>query len=523
MVLQLATEQRRARRLDVRTISPIELDFMSKLDGLMVGQPAAKDAARWIFRRMHSKIRNFNQPIGVLLLVGPSRTGKTLLARSLAQIVHGNPDCLIKINGGEYMEKEHLATLLGAHNQLVGYTKPEEMGASSENQKDAYAEFAPHNLFKWARRGSKAPFTFILVDEWEKACWEFNNLLLSIFDDGTCNLGNGTLVNFRNCVFILASNLGMEEVEKLGSRIGFTQHTVTHGDIESTVMKHLKLRTPPEFRNRLKENGRTVIYDPLTAAQMVEVCDMEINKLQTRLGSNPETAIQLAVEPAVRALMLQMALADNGNISNLKDVMERELLDPVNNEMLKGQVQPGDRVDVLLDGDQIVFECTRGALLLGSAAVDAAVEQAVGQNAGVVATSTQRRAISRRSIGNLPFTLYEGGLYDAFALPMPEMIFFETAVRLQMEARMNPDFMGEYVLNLRGFESLEGLTLKLMEVMQDLQKFMGIEILNSSTAYTKPFSASLKIRAIPGQLQLIRIRFPELGIARDTTGDTMTA
>lgn len=507
-------------RLDTAVVPEQEAEFGLRVDELIVGQPRAKRAIRRAYRRFLDPLRDLKKPIYSIINIGPSRTGKTLTAEVLAELLHGNPECMVRINGGDYMEKEYLAALTGSRSTLVGYVAPKDMGGASEFEKDPYAEFAPHNLFKYARRGSNSglPITIVLIDEWEKACVEFNNAILSILDNGKLTLGNGVEVNFRNVIFVFTSNLGMEDLEK--NDIGFQAAIgAKKKDVGGIVSKHMKERTKPEFRNRIKENGEIVIFDSLTDDEMYEVVGRELNKVRRRMLATPETMIRLEVEEAAKRFMLDLALqGEDGNISKLKDVIQAQLLDRLGGEMIKHTVEQGDVVEVVYEGeDSLALYVTRGGALLSVPAPEAAetVEEPVA------APSNAPSIMTTMSPGGSIFL--PGPTTTVGGVMMSELMFLQRAQSLKLAAKLYPHLMARYTVTLNHANSLAELTLYGTQIAQELVELLGAELIESQTTFQPGFSVSIKVSALPGQIDILQLRFPGVVVALDPSEVAQTS
>jgi hypothetical protein len=501
-------------RLNTTVVPEQETQFGQQVDELIVGQPRAKAAIRRAYRRYLDPLRDLKKPIYSIIAIGPSRTGKTLTAEALAQVLHDNPDCLVRINGGDYMEKEYLAALTGARSTLVGYVKPDEMGASDVNTKDPYAEFSPHNLFKYGRRGSKTPVTVVLIDEWEKACAEFNNVMLAILDNGKLTLGNGVEVNFRNVIFVFTSNLGMEELEKRD--IGFTQVAKAAKDIGSIVERHMKDRTRPEFRNRIKENGEIVVFDNLTDDEMYEVVNRELNKVRRRMLATPETMIRLEVEEPAKRFLLDMAMkGEDGNISKLKDVIAAQLLDKLGGEMIKHTVEQGDVVEVVLEGDTLAFYNTRGGALIGSVTEEVVEEPVVEKP--VDPSHPAGLVVGLRTEGGI---FLPGPTTTVGGIMMSELMFLQRAQSLKLAAKLYPQLMARYNVSLSHATSLEELSLYGTQLATELTQYLGAELLKSETTFQPEYSVRIQVSALPGQIDIIQLRFPGVVVELDESEKT---
>lgn len=333
------------RKLNTSVVNNPETRFGTFIDSVIMGQENGRKAARRAFRRTLSTLRTGNQPYYVIVAPGPTTSGKSELGYRLGQHFHGNRAAVLKIDGSEYKEKHNLSKLTGASPNLVGYTnrKEKDYVAPKPNEKDSYAEFSQHNLTR-SRLGSKAKVTVVLIDEWEKACIEFNEILLSIFRDGKYTLGNGEVVDFSECIFILTANIGSAAVEEAENKksIGFnsTKAVVTEADADKIIEDHLRAFAPPEFRARVEENGEFCIFHRLTDEQIAQICDMKVRELV--LNTETVAGIKVDVDQAAREWLLKTT----GSVPKLNGGVKTYIIDVLDNELVKGSIGKGDVVHI---------------------------------------------------------------------------------------------------------------------------------------------------------------------------------
>src|SRR5512135_2527539 len=234
-------------------------DFLHKR---VVGQNEAISAVARAIRRSRAGLKEAKKPIGSFIFLGPTGVGKTELARTLAEFLFNSEDALIRIDMSEYQEKFTSSRLFGAPPGYVGY---EEGGQLTE-------------------RVRRRPYSVVLFDEIEKAHPDVWNALLQILDDGRLTDGQGRLVDFRNTVLIMTSNLGTEYVRKSGS-LGFVPPTSTTEDREAQekIQKALKSTFRPEFLNRIDE---IITFSPLSLDDMVKIVDLQMKEIQERMGDS---------------------------------------------------------------------------------------------------------------------------------------------------------------------------------------------------------------------------------------------
>lgn len=340
------------RRLETGTVSRRERKFSEFIDSVIIGQPNGKKAAKRAYRRTLATVRIGHHPYYVIVAPGPTTSGKSELGYRLAEYIHGSRDCIVKIDGSQYMEKHRLSTLTGASPDHVGYTNRKERDyvPPMPHEKDPYAEFSQHNLNR-SRIGSKtnSPVIVVLIDEWEKGCYEFNNIMLSIFRDGKYTLGNGEEVDFSNCIFVLTANIGSAAVEEADTKqsIGFnSKKGVTEEEADKIVMDHLRQFAPPEFRARVEENGEVCIFHKLSGDQIGQVCTLKVRELVADFEK--QAKITLDVDEAARKYLL----SKSGSVSKLNGAVQSDILDVLINEMEKDEIKAGSVVHVThVEGD----------------------------------------------------------------------------------------------------------------------------------------------------------------------------
>jgi len=333
------------RSLDTSIINRTEAAFGTFIDTVIMGQENARQAARRAVRRVQSKLRVGKQPYYVIVAPGPTTCGKSELAYRIAEFFHKDRYAVLKVDGSEYKDKYKLSKLTGASPDHVGYTNRtgKDYIAPLTDQIDSYAQFSQHNLTR-ARHGSKAPVTVVLIDEWDKACLEFNEVLLSIFRDGIYTLGNGEVVDFSQCLFIITANSGSSAVEEKENHIGIgfmkggQKTIVTEAEADKIITDHLREFAPPEFRARVEENGEICIFHKLSEAQIAEICELKIREF---VAATEKTAgITIEVDADSRKWLL----AKTGSVPKLNGGVKTYIIDVLDNELLKNAIKSGDVV-----------------------------------------------------------------------------------------------------------------------------------------------------------------------------------
>lgn len=344
--------------LDLTVLSPREQRFDSFINRVIIGQPRGKRAAKRAFRRIESKLRTGRTPVYSILALGPTTCGKSEIAFRLAEFLHGDRYAVLKLDGSEYMTESRLTHLIGGTAQWTGFVDKSRADyvPPRADEKDSMCELNNHNL-AWSRRGSKCPITIVLVDEWDKACLEFNNIMLSILRDGYYTLGNGEVVDFRNCIFIFTANLGARDVEraveKAKNPMGFTRSSeeLSQAETEDLFNKHLKEFTAPEFRARIAENGEVVIFDKLTPDEIGQVRDLKIDELTAHVQK--EADVTISIDEDARKALLALALMNDGTVANLNGVLKLHITDNIDNLLVCKVIEPKANLLVTAAGNVI--------------------------------------------------------------------------------------------------------------------------------------------------------------------------
>jgi ATP-dependent Clp protease ATP-binding subunit ClpC len=298
------------------------LHMEERLHERIIGQDEAIRAISDAIRRARSGLKDPRRPIGSFIFIGPSGVGKTELAKALAEFLFDDPDALVRLDMSEYREQHTVSRLFGAPPGYVGY---EEGGQLTEAVR-------------------RRPYRVILFDEIEKAHPEVWNALLQILDDGRLTDGQGNVVDFRNTVLIMTSNLGTEYVRKSGS-IGFLQQSdddevrQSHEKIE----KALKSTFRPEFLNRIDE---IITFSPLSLEQMRQIVDLQMKEIQERLS---EHGLTVELTPAARSWLAQVGYDPAFGARPLRRALQKHVESPLSVSLLSGEFSSGDTILVDVD------------------------------------------------------------------------------------------------------------------------------------------------------------------------------
>jgi ATP-dependent Clp protease ATP-binding subunit ClpC len=304
------------------------LQMEDKLHERIIGQEEAISAIADAIRRARSGLKDPKRPIGSFIFIGPSGVGKTELAKALAEFMFDDEEALVRLDMSEYREQHTASRLFGAPPGYVGY---EEGGQLTEAVR-------------------RRPYRVILFDEIEKAHPEVWNSLLQILDDGRLTDGQGRVVDFRNTVLIMTSNLGTEFIRR-GGTLGFLQQTGDAEDIESNqkIDKALKGTFRPEFLNRIDD---IIIFSPLSLKQMHEIVDLQLVEIHERLA---EHGLSIKLSKEARAWLAEEGFDPSFGARPLKRTLQKFIESPLSVKLLSGEFDEGDTVLVDFDPEQKVI------------------------------------------------------------------------------------------------------------------------------------------------------------------------
>jgi ATP-dependent Clp protease ATP-binding subunit ClpB len=297
----------------------------------VVGQDEAIEKIASVVRRSRAGISDPNKPIGSFIFLGPTGVGKTELTKALASFMFDDEKSLIRVDMSEYMERHAISKLIGSPPGYVGH---DESGQLTEQVRHR-------------------PYSVVLFDEIEKAHPEVFNLLLQVLDDGRLTDSKGRVVNFKNTIIIMTSNLGSEFIQKMES-IGFTQSEKNNYDqMKDKVMESLKNFFRPEFLNRVDE---IVLFDVLTPTQLESIVSIRIQSVAQRLK---EKGIELEISPDALTYLAQTGYDPHFGARPLNRLIQTKILNPVANFILGRGVSKGDTVYVGMKGKELVVDMKR--------------------------------------------------------------------------------------------------------------------------------------------------------------------
>lgn len=310
------------------------LNLEEILHGRIVGQDQAVMSISKAIRRSRAGLKDPKRPIGSFLFLGPTGVGKTELCKALAEVQFGDENQIIRIDMSEYMEKHAVSKLIGSPPGYVGYN---EGGQLTEK----------------VRRN---PYSVVLFDEIEKAHGDVFNILLQILDDGRLTDSKGRMIDFKNTILIMTSNIGATKINK-NKVLGFE----TNKDKEDTrnqydkmkesIMGELKQKFKPEFLNRIDD---IIVFHPLEEYHIYEIVKLMTRDVIQRLKS---LDIDLKISEEAVKLIAKKGLDLEYGARPLKRAIQRELEDTLSEAILKGDIKKGNSVIAEIDNNKIVYKC----------------------------------------------------------------------------------------------------------------------------------------------------------------------
>jgi ATP-dependent Clp protease ATP-binding subunit ClpC len=304
------------------------LAMESEMARVVIGQQEAVSAICKALRRSRADLKDPRRPIGTFALLGPTGVGKTLLAKSLAEAMFGDSKSLIQLDMSEYMERHNASRMVGSPPGYVGY---EEGGQLTEQVR-------------------RKPYSVVLFDEIEKAHPDVMNMLLQILEEGKLTDNVGRVVNFRNTVILMTSNVGAETIKK-NSTLGFSpiSDESSYEKMRDKIMDEAKRQFRPEFLNRLDD---IIVFRSLTKPDLIRILDLEIAKVMERLkGKN----LKLNLDEKAKDFLVEKGYDPTYGARPMRRSVERFLEDPLAEEILKGNLHEGEPVQVTVDNGKLLF------------------------------------------------------------------------------------------------------------------------------------------------------------------------
>jgi len=317
------------------------LKMEETLHGRIIGQNEAVVAVSKAIRRARIGLKNPNRPIASFIFSGPTGVGKTELTKALASYFFGSEEAMVRVDMSEYMEKHTVSKLIGSPPGYVGYN--EGGGQLTDSVR-------------------RRPYTVVLFDEIEKGHPDIFNLLLQILEDGRLTDSKGKVIDFKNTMIILTSNVGSKVIDKGGGGLGFdfseNASDIQYNKIKSLVNEELKEYFRPEFLNRLDE---IIVFRPLTKDEVGEIAEIMLKEVFSRIA---EKGIQLEVTPRFKNYLIDEGYNPTYGARPLRRAVMRLLEDTLSEEFLSENIREGDIaiIDISSSGKAQVLLGERSAM-----------------------------------------------------------------------------------------------------------------------------------------------------------------
>lgn len=326
-------------KIPISKLNTDESKSLSNLEEILgskvIGQKEAVSKIAKSIRRNRLGIKDPNKPIGSFIFLGSTGVGKTHLAKQLAKEIFGTEDSLIRVDMSEYQEKHSISRLIGSPPGYVGY---DEGGQLTEQVKNK-------------------PYSVILFDEIEKANKDIFSTLLQVLDDGHLTDGLGRKINFKNCIIIMTSNIGVKKLQDFGTGIGFKSPANTYAQEEQrkdVLKKELQKFFAPEFLNRIDD---TIIFNTLQKEDINSIVELELNRLIERLNN---IKYKFIYDPSLVNLISEVGFDETYGARPLKRAIQDKIEDFISEEVLKGNVMENIEYELVVEEKEIKIKQRKG-------------------------------------------------------------------------------------------------------------------------------------------------------------------
>ena len=296
----------------------------------VVGQEEAISALSKAIRRARVGLRDPKRPIGSFIFLGPTGVGKTELCKALAEAMFSDEKSIIRIDMSEYMEKHSVSRLIGAPPGYIGH---DDGGQLTEAVR-------------------RKPYSIVLLDEIEKAHPDVFNILLQIMEDGRLTDSKGKLVDFKNSIIIMTSNIGAHTIKKQKS-MGFAfeqSENTEYEKMKENIMEELKKNFRPEFLNRIDD---TIVFHKLNKDDMLSIVGLMLKSTSDRLKNN---SVNIDFNENCKEFLLEKGIDENYGARPLRRIITKEVEDKLSEELLKGHLRIGDKITVSVKENQLNFK-----------------------------------------------------------------------------------------------------------------------------------------------------------------------
>ena len=321
-------------KIPIQKLTQLESERLLNLENILhkrvVGQNEAVRAIARAVRRARVGIKDPNRPIGSFIFLGPTGVGKTELSKALAEAIFGDENSIIRVDMSEYMESHSVAKLIGSPPGYVGH---EDGGQLTEAVR-------------------RKPYSIVLLDEIEKAHPDLFNVLLQIMEDGRLTDSKGKVVNFKNTIIIMTSNVGSHQIKKQKS-IGFNNASANgeteYEKMKENILEELKRKFKPEFLNRLDD---TIVFHKLSDEDLDKIMDLMLASIRKRLE---DREIYLSFEVDSKKFLLNKGIDLDYGARPLRRLIIKEVEDRLSEEILQGNIKIGDKIMVSELENKLVF------------------------------------------------------------------------------------------------------------------------------------------------------------------------
>ena len=376
--------------LDPDRKSPRAAEFEDKLSRLIVGQERAVRRVSGLFQIYLAGMNNPARPIGTMLFLGPTGSGKTRVVEAASEVLFADPHAVVKIDCAEFQHSHEIAKLIGSPPGYLGHRETSPM-LTQENLDKAHTE--------------ETKLTFVLFDEIEKASDSLWQLLLGILDKATLTLGDNRRVDFSRTVVIMTSNLGAREMsDMISGGIGFApvkqgkpqEDTEIDTKIYRTALEAAKRKFSPEFMNRI---DKVVVFRSLKEHHLRQILDIELRSVQDRITESAGTKFIFECTEAAKEFLLGEGIDLKYGARHLKRSIERFLVYPLSNLVATQQVETGDFVNVDFDTAKSVLIFTKhaGKMIISDASPESDDESPLTKSDAVGAPLPQASAAPQMS------------------------------------------------------------------------------------------------------------------------------
>ena len=376
--------------LDPERKSPRAKEFEDKLSALIVGQERAVRRVSGLFQIYLAGMNNPSRPIGTMLFLGPTGSGKTRVVEAAAEVLFGEPHSVVKIDCAEFQHSHEIAKLIGSPPGYLGHRETSPM-LTQENLDKAHTD--------------DTKLTFVLFDEIEKASDSLWQLLLGILDKATLTLGDNRRVDFSKTVVIMTSNLGAREMsDMISGGIGFAptksgkpqEDNEIDTKIYRTALEAAKRKFSPEFMNRI---DKVVVFRSLKEHHLRKILDIELTAVQDRITESAGTKFIFECSTEAKEFLLSEGIDLKYGARHLKRSIERFLVYPLSNLVATLQVETGDffSIDFYVEKKVLIFRKHSGKMIVADAPDEANDEEPLTKSDAVGAPLPQTQAATGMS------------------------------------------------------------------------------------------------------------------------------